>query len=434
MPQQQNQTKPSVTYRDFYSNPTYQPTHYPNPYVNSSGDTFSANYYVNPYDQHAGTYPNLLQPLHSVGFLAAKSVAPLSTSSSSGSSTCSNNLVKSQLSPPTSPSSSVSSDESLTSHLSPSNDSGQSKSAKSKTEKPPFSYIALIVMAIQNSEAKKMTLNEIYQYLSTHFSFFQGQYQGWKNSVRHNLSLNECFIKLPKAMGKPGKGHYWTIDPNCEFMFEEGSFRRRPRGFRRKCQTGQNGSLIIEGEADESAASTPIATPVPTNSGLNNSSTSTNANVQVSSSMTNSNPYYHLLSIESNNNNSTALNKASNESSTSSLQGFYAPNAVATFADLANSSGYASYTQNGSSSNSTGPSSYAYPTQNHLHNHHNPHHSAAVLTAVNQFHSQFNQSNNNSFSNSFSNAFYANSAQSATDSTTFGHISHSMNSSQNSKL
>jgi hypothetical protein len=49
------------------------------------------------------------------------------------------------------------------------------------------------------------------------------------------LSLNECFIKLPKAMGKPGKGHYWTIDPNCEFMFEEGSFRRRPRGFRRKC-------------------------------------------------------------------------------------------------------------------------------------------------------------------------------------------------------
>ncbi|KAJ8964267.1 hypothetical protein NQ317_005401 [Molorchus minor] len=59
---------------------------------------------------------------------------------------------------------------------------------------------------------------------------------GWKNSVRHNLSLNECFIKLPKGLGRPGKGHYWTIDPASEFMFEEGSFRRRPRGFRRKCQ------------------------------------------------------------------------------------------------------------------------------------------------------------------------------------------------------
>ena len=52
--------------------------------------------------------------------------------------------------------------------------------------------------------------------------------------MRHNLSLNECFVKLPKALGRPGKGHYWTIDPAQEFMFEEGSFRRRPRGFRRK--------------------------------------------------------------------------------------------------------------------------------------------------------------------------------------------------------
>ncbi|KAA0714598.1 Forkhead box protein F1 [Triplophysa tibetana] len=68
------------------------------------------------------------------------------------------------------------------------------------------------------------------------FPFFRGSYQGWKNSVRHNLSLNECFIKLPKGLGRPGKGHYWTIDPASEFMFEEGSFRRRPRGFRRKCQ------------------------------------------------------------------------------------------------------------------------------------------------------------------------------------------------------
>lgn len=66
-----------------------------------------------------------------------------------------------------------------------------------------------------------------------------GSYQGWKNSVRHNLSLNECFIKLPKNVGRPGKGHYWTIDQASEFMFEEGSYRRRPRGFRRKCQSLQ---------------------------------------------------------------------------------------------------------------------------------------------------------------------------------------------------
>ncbi|KPP68216.1 forkhead box protein F1-like [Scleropages formosus] len=105
-----------------------------------------------------------------------------------------------------------------------------------RPEKPPYSYIALIVMAIQSSPSKRLTLSEIYQFLQSRFPFFRGSYQGWKNSVRHNLSLNECFIKLPKGLGRPGKGHYWTIDPASEFMFEEGSFRRRPRGFRRKCQ------------------------------------------------------------------------------------------------------------------------------------------------------------------------------------------------------
>lgn len=52
--------------------------------------------------------------------------------------------------------------------------------------------------------------------------------------MRHNLSLNECFIKMPKNVGRPGKGHYWTIDNSGEQMFEEGSYRRRPRGFRSK--------------------------------------------------------------------------------------------------------------------------------------------------------------------------------------------------------
>lgn len=110
------------------------------------------------------------------------------------------------------------------------------KSGVRRQEKPPYSYIALIVMAIQNSPTKRLTLSEIYSFLQQRFPFFRGSYQGWKNSVRHNLSLNECFIKLPKGLGRPGKGHYWTIDPSSEFMFEEGSFRRRPRGFRRKCQ------------------------------------------------------------------------------------------------------------------------------------------------------------------------------------------------------
>lgn len=108
--------------------------------------------------------------------------------------------------------------------------------ATRRQEKPPYSYIALIVMAIRHSPNKRLTLSEIYAFLQQQFPFFRSSYQGWKNSVRHNLSLNECFVKLPKGLGRPGKGHYWTIDPSSEFMFEEGFLRRRPRGFRRKCQ------------------------------------------------------------------------------------------------------------------------------------------------------------------------------------------------------
>ena len=133
------------------------------------------------------------------------------------------------------------------------NDKNEKKESR-KTEKPPYSYIALIVMAINSSPGKRCTLSDIYQFLQQRFSFFRSSYVGWKNSVRHNLSLNECFIKLPKGLGRPGKGHYWTVDPSAEFMFEEGSFRRRPRGFRRKyrgVKVGEyNGRYFVKPNGD----------------------------------------------------------------------------------------------------------------------------------------------------------------------------------------
>ncbi|KAM9426349.1 forkhead box protein I1 [Pholidichthys leucotaenia] len=96
-----------------------------------------------------------------------------------------------------------------------------------KTARPPYSYSALIAMAIQSAQDKKLTLSQIYQYVSDNFNYYKKSKAGWQNSIRHNLSLNDCFKKVARDEDDPGKGSYWTLDPNCEKMFDNGNFRRK---------------------------------------------------------------------------------------------------------------------------------------------------------------------------------------------------------------
>ncbi|XP_060884054.1 forkhead box protein I1 [Labrus mixtus] len=116
-----------------------------------------------------------------------------------------------------------------------------------KMVRPPYSYSALIAMAIQNAQDKKLTLSQIYQYVAENFPFYKKSKAGWQNSIRHNLSLNDCFKKVARDEDDPGKGNYWTLDPNCEKMFDNGNFRRKRK--RRSDITGpESTSLPVKSE------------------------------------------------------------------------------------------------------------------------------------------------------------------------------------------
>ncbi|KAM6433843.1 forkhead box protein J1-like, partial [Rhynochetos jubatus] len=93
--------------------------------------------------------------------------------------------------------------------------------------KPPYSYAELICMAMEASNQPKIPPSAIYKWITDNFCYFRHANATWQNSVRHNLSFNKCFVKVPREKDEPGKGGFWKLDPQHAERLKKDAFRKR---------------------------------------------------------------------------------------------------------------------------------------------------------------------------------------------------------------
>ncbi|WPH00705.1 Hypothetical protein R9X50_00353500 [Acrodontium crateriforme] len=125
--------------------------------------------------------------------------------------------------------------------------------------KPSHSYAELIGMAILRAPNRRLTLAQIYKWISDNFAFYKTSETGWQNSIRHNLSLNKNFIKQERPKDDPGKGNYWAIKPGEERPYLQG--KKNP--VRRI--TNPDGSAYVPGLPSEMSGFRPSSAPAISN-------------------------------------------------------------------------------------------------------------------------------------------------------------------------
>lgn len=133
--------------------------------------------------------------------------------------------------------------------------------------KPGHSYATLIGMAILRAPNRRLTLAQIYKWISDTYSYYNASEPGWQNSIRHNLSLNKAFIKQERPKDDPGKGNYWAIEPGMEGQFLKDKTSKKSSG------QSENVNLSIPSSAQKDTPQSTYKALIPVPSELPTSST-----------------------------------------------------------------------------------------------------------------------------------------------------------------
>lgn len=140
------------------------------------------------------------------------------------------------------------------------------------------------------------TLSQIYQYIQDRYAYYRQNQQRWQNSIRHSLSFNDCFVKVPRGPDRPGKGSFWALHPDSGNMFENGCYLRRQKRFKLKDRS-REGNKSKGGSSDKLGNSNlndsqSSSSPSPSLGGLDSPGSSPRQ-ATVSESLPISQQYYH---------------------------------------------------------------------------------------------------------------------------------------------
>ncbi|KAI9020499.1 hypothetical protein DFJ74DRAFT_128291 [Hyaloraphidium curvatum] len=121
--------------------------------------------------------------------------------------------------------------------------------ASKSVGRPSLSYAELITDAICESETGWLSLQEIYEAIKAKYSYFKTADPAWQNSIRHNLSVNATFTKVPRPAERPGEPRQAVVLARVRlFLSGKGSLwttTKYPHGH-------ESGSLIEQAMEDAS--------------------------------------------------------------------------------------------------------------------------------------------------------------------------------------